>query len=147
MKKSHPVSGLMETAVLGIIIRIAVNTKFICIHIRIMTFLDFQEFANYQSLKTENKKLLMKKSEFLQQCWIHISNRIPPDTKKQVIVAIRTGKNRFNDERYTLSVMPGWLARGDAKMNLDPEKRKGLSWDRKWVWWMPTEQPPRRKIK
>lgn len=91
----------------------------------------------------------MKKNKRLQKLWRHISEKVPPDDKHPVLIAVRKQSTREFDstDKHTLHVMPGWSARTEALMNLSPTKRKGLSWDRKWVWWMPTTQPPERKPK
>jgi len=87
-----------------------------------------------------------KKKKKSNLVWQHITEKIPPNDGHPVMVAVRRESREYiSENKYTLHIMPGWSARTEAKMNLDLEKRKGLSWDRKWVWWMPTEQPPYKK--
>lgn len=77
------------------------------------------------------------KKDRLQEAWVPISKRLPPDTDEEILCW-----NYWQGKGIT---MTAWVARLAAEYLLEHEgdKEMSISWDRRISHWMPVYEPKR----
>lgn len=74
------------------------------------------------------------RNEILKECWIHISERLPPDCKEEIVC--------WNYQWQTYVLIEGWVARLTAKkILLSNNIEEEISPDRRISHWIPRVGP------